>query len=85
MNALNVTLGDERFDFGKAFEHLRAHRAVARAGWNGKTQSIMLEADDPHMEPFLAMRIRTGPYDSTCVPWVASQTDVLATDWAVVA
>jgi hypothetical protein len=53
----------------------------ARAGWNGKNMYIFMvrpDCDDDLMTlPYLAMRTAQGEY----VPWLASQTDILAEDW----
>jgi hypothetical protein len=35
-----------------------------------------------HMSPYLMMK--TADQEFTCVPWLASQTDVLANDWMIV-
>lgn len=82
-----------RMDFGGALEELRAGQRVAREGWNGPGQYIVLvnppappytftwAARDAQMTlPFLA--IRTVQDD--LVPWLASQTDLLAEDWITV-
>jgi len=72
-------------DIGGAVELLRAGQRVARAGWNGK--GMWLEyADDARfgpnevlLLPFIVMRTVQGGF----VPWLASQTDILAEDWIV--
>ena len=71
-------------DFGWALDQLRAGRRVCRSGWNGKGMWIELQVSDEHSK-------MTLPYIFICtaqghlVPWVASQTDVLATDWELTA
>jgi hypothetical protein len=68
--------------FGKAIEHLKAGRFVARAGWNGKGMWLGLQVPDAHSKmglPYIYMSTVTGQL----VPWLASQTDVLADDWDV--
>lgn len=65
----------------------------ARAGWNGKGMWIEVcipvrcKALDEtgcetelEMQPFIVMKTAQG----TLVPWLASQTDMLADDWEVV-
>jgi len=72
-------------DFGQALAFLKAGDRVARTGWNGK--GMWLEyADDARfgpnealMLPFIVMRTVHGFF----VPWLASQTDILAEDWIV--
>lgn len=83
--------------FGGAVEALRQGRRVARQGWNGKGMWLALipadqwglgsgiPFDDGHIEaprklPWIGMRTA----DNMFVPWLSSQTDVLADDWAEV-
>lgn len=52
----------------------------ARAGWNGKGMYIFLIRPDRETLmtlPYLAMRTAQGDF----IPWLASQTDILADDW----
>jgi len=75
--------------FGFAIEMLRMGKRVARAGWNGVGIFLKLQRPDENSK-------MTGEYiyidttrletDNPCapkvkVPWLASQTDMLATDW----
>ena len=56
---------------------------VARAGWNGKDMYIHLQVPDIKSKmtlPYIYMYTATGQL----VPWVASQTDILANDWFIV-
>lgn len=67
-------------DFGEALNELRAGRKVCRAGWNGKGMWLDLQVPDEHSKmtlPYIYMRTAQGGL----VPWLASQTDVLAYDW----
>lgn len=69
--------------FGHALMVLKRGGAVARAGWNGKGQQIRLQTPDEHSKmslPYLYIRTVHGEL----VPWLASQTDMLANDWQVV-
>jgi hypothetical protein len=52
-----------------------------RPGWNGQRQYIALAGPEanPGLEPFIVMRTEDGKN----VPWLASQTDMLAEDWEV--
>jgi uncharacterized protein DUF2829 len=71
------------FNFGRALEHLNLGKKVARGGWNGKDMWIALQVPDEHSKmcrPYIYMR----PIDAQLVPWVASQTDLLADDWYLV-
>lgn len=52
-------------------------------GWNGKNMWLALQVPDAHSKmslPYIYMSTAQGDL----VPWLASQTDVLATDWDVV-
>ncbi len=68
--------------FGQALEALKNNAAVQRAGWNGKGMWIALQrpTDLSKMtRPYLYMKT----VDDALVPWVASQSDILAEDWIV--
>lgn len=70
------------FDFGKALEALKAGKKVARQGWNGKGMWLNLQVPDAHSKmslPYIYMFTAC----QNQVPWLASQTDVLADDWVV--
>lgn len=67
-------------DFGDALKYLRNGLKVAREGWNGKDMYLALQTPDDHSKmrrPYLYM----SPVDGDLVPWVASQSDLLANDW----
>ena len=67
-------------DFGQALALLRQGQRVTRRGWNGAGMWVALQVPDEHSKmrrPYLYMR----PVDGDLVPWVASQSDLLATDW----
>lgn len=67
-------------DFSDALALLRQGKRVARGGWNGKDMFIALQVPDEHSKmrrPYIYM----SPVDGALVPWVASQSDLLATDW----
>ncbi len=77
--------------FGWAVKQLQNGSKVARSGWNGKGMFLFYVADwhftgHPAAEggydylPFVAMKTA----DNKVVPWLASQTDILAIDWSVV-
>lgn len=73
----------EGFDFGKALEWLRAGMRVHRAGWNGKGMWLELQRPDANSKmslPYIFMKTA----DDHRVPWLASQTDMLANDWGVI-
>ncbi len=73
---------DRQFDFGVALNYLRGKKCVTRAGWNGKHQRIQLQVPDANSKMTLPyIYIHTVQGDR--VPWLASQTDMLAVDWQV--
>lgn len=68
------------FDFGLAIHALKTGNRVARAGWNGKGMWLNLQVPDANSKmtlPYIYMYTA----DKQQVPWLASQTDMLATDW----
>lgn len=79
-------------NIGQAIERLKAGERVARAGWNGKGMWLRYVAADQwravfpataavtYYLPWIAMKTA----DDGLVPWLCSQTDLLAEDWAVV-
>lgn len=74
---------DDGFSFGMAIEFLKGGWKVARSGWNGKGMWLELQVPDRNSKmtlPYIYMSTVAGDL----VPWLASQTDILATDWRVV-
>lgn len=70
------------FGFGIALDILKKGGKVRRTGWNGK--GMWLGLQQPHVGsemtlPYIYMLTADGKY----VPWLASQTDMLSTDWGV--
>jgi hypothetical protein len=68
--------------FGHALEALKAGQRVARSGWNGKGMWLALQVPDAQSKmslPYIYMRTVQGDL----VPWLASQTDMLADDWQI--
>lgn len=73
----------ESQDMGWALNQLRLGKKVTRTGWNGKGMSLELQVPDEHSKmslPYIFMNTADGER----VPWLASQTDLLAEDWEVV-
>ncbi len=76
-------------DFGHALDALKCGRKVARTGWNGKGLWLELQRPDAHSKMTLPYIFMSYPDDAANtpgarVPWLASQTDMLAEDWKVV-
>ena len=69
-------------NFSKALEELKAGYLVARSGWNGKGMWLALQVPTELSKmtlPYIYMKTACG----NLVPWLASQTDLLAEDWVV--
>lgn len=76
--------GENRMNFGDAVYNLKEERLrVARSGWNGKNMYLELQVPDENSKmtlPYIYMCTAQGDL----VPWLASQTDILAEDWELV-
>ncbi len=84
--------------FGEAIQALKQGKKVQREGWNGKDMFLFLvpgsqfkvnrapllgiypEGTEITYQPHIDMKTAQG----TVVPWVASQSDLLSTDWQIV-
>ena len=76
-------------DFGDALRFLKAGNKVARDGWNGKGLWLELQLPDAGSKMTLPYVYLNYPDDArnnpgARVPWLASQTDMLAEDWEIV-
>lgn len=96
---MDVTNG--RFGFGHALKELQDGRLVARQGWNGKGMwlvyvpgsDITTREGTPYARACgVNAAVTIGPHidmhtaNGTMQPgWLASQADMLASDWYVVA
>ena len=76
--------------FSEALEILKSKGKVLRKNWNGKgmyllyfspveqgLETITIEDITLPLTPFIVMKTADNMY----VPWLASQTDILANDW----
>ncbi len=82
-------MGVENMDFGAALNMLKRGERVARRGWNGKGMWLTLQRPDAHSKMTLPYIYISYPADAANtpgarVPWLASQTDMLAEDWLIV-
>lgn len=71
------------FTFSIALERLKNGDKVARAGWNGKNMWINMQVPDAHSKMTLPY-IYMFTADKQQVPWLCSQTDMLAEDWGII-
>lgn len=83
--------------FGEVLDALHNGQRAAREGWNGKGMFIFLVPGSRftvNRPPLLGVypagtvidyrpHIDMKAADGTVVPWLASQTDILADDWVV--
>jgi len=88
----------DAMSFGHAIEMLKLGQKVARSGWNGKGMFLYLVPPGEYPARTEAAKAYWGddalvPYGAyiamktaqeNVVPWLASQTDVLAEDWQTV-
>lgn len=89
---------NEGKSFSEALELIKQGKKVARSGWNGKNMFVFLvpgsrfkvnrppllgiypEGTEIDYHAHVDMRTATGQI----VPWLVSQTDLLANDWGVI-
>lgn len=84
-------------NFGLAIEAAKKGKKIARAGWNGKgmflyhvpaaayppsteVAKVAFNGENVPYGAYIAMKTAQG----NVVPWLASQTDILADDWYIV-
>lgn len=76
-------------NFGQALESLKQGNKVARNGWNGVGLWLELQQPDSFSKMTLPYIFINYPENAKTtpgarVPWLASQTDMLADDWTIV-
>lgn len=83
-------------DFSDALYAARNGQAIARNGWNGRGMYVYFVAGGIYPSKTKVATEQFGlevPYrsylamktaDDEVVPWVASQTDLLAEDWEII-
>lgn len=85
-------------DFSQALVYIKNGNKVARSGWNGKGMFIFLVPGSVfkvNRPPLLGIypegteikyhaHVDMKTADGQVVPWLCSQTDMLAEDWEVV-
>lgn len=75
--------------FSEALAELKhGAAAIQRSGWNGNGLLVKLQKPDDYSKMTLPYLYIEYPPDSKTTPgarcpWLASQTDILAEDWAV--
>lgn len=89
----------EQFDIGKAILALKAGKRVSRLGWNGNYQYLVLVQPPQSATPsehmydvelaYVRVQFTLRPWiaiktvGDELMPWVASQSDILAQDWSL--
>ena len=79
-------------DFGQALTELKNGNRVKRKGWNGDGIFLALQVPDKNSkmtQPYiyidtLGLKTNNPNAPKGRVPWLASQTDMLAEDWEVI-
>ena len=84
-------------NFGQALEDLKIGAKVARMGWNGKGMFIYYVPANSYpattevaKDFWKGLDVPYGAYiamktaEENVVPWLASQTDMLAEDWVII-
>ena len=88
---------EKQMDFGDAIKAVKQGNKIARMGWNGKGMFLFLVPGSTFIvnrAPLLGIypegtEINYCPHidmktaDDKIVPWLASQSDVLAEDWII--
>lgn len=70
-------------NFSEALIELKNGRKLSRSGWNGKGMYLELQIPDEHSKmslPYVYMKTACN----NLVPWLCSQTDMLADDWGMI-
>lgn len=89
---------EQLYTFSEILDLIKQGKKVARKGWNGKGMFLFLVAGSTftvNRPPLLGIypegtlinyhaHIDMRTADNQIVPWLASQTDLLADDWEVV-
>lgn len=76
-------------NFGEALEAVKWGEKIARDGWNGRGMWVEIQRPDAHSKMTLPYLFLNSPANAqnkpgARVPWLASQTDILADDWVIV-
>jgi hypothetical protein len=88
----------QAMSFSHALQAIKEGKRVSRKGWNGKGMFLFLVAGSNftvNREPLLSImgegaKVTYRPHidmkdaEGKIVPWLASQTDILADDWGIV-
>jgi hypothetical protein len=81
---------EQALTFGDALHYLKLGKKVARSGWNGSGLWLEVQVPDANSKMTLPYIFISYPDDAKTTPgarcpWLASQTDLMAQDWKVLA
>lgn len=76
-------------DFSEALLHIKEGKKLQRVGWNGNGLWLEIQRPGENSKMTLPYIFMSYPDDAKTtpgcrVPWLASQTDMLAEDWQLV-
>ena len=71
-------------DIGQMVIHLRKQKSMSRHGWSGPGQYVTLQIPDDQSKMTTEYVYYTTA-QGIVTPWFASQSDLLAQDWYIVA
>lgn len=77
-----VTVINKTFSFSTALVMMKKGYDVCRINWHGNDMSVCIQEPDENSLmtlPYIYLTLPTGDR----VPWLASQTDLLSSDWAI--
>lgn len=93
----NAYRATEGLPFGAAVEAIKLGKSVARAGWNGKGQFVLLIQGSNKLagihgfgfgecmgEPTFGDTMFLRTVDNRLIAWAPSQSDALADDWMII-
>lgn len=81
--------GIANVDFSSALVFAKQGKAIQRSGWNGSGLVVKMQKPDKNSKmtlPYLYIEYPENAKNTPGArcPWLASQTDILAEDWAIV-
>jgi hypothetical protein len=81
---------EQALTFGDALHYLKLGKKVSRSGWNGSGLWLEAQFPDAHSKMTLPYIFISYPDNAKTTPgakcpWLASQTDLMANDWEVLA
>jgi hypothetical protein len=80
-------MNEYNLSFSEALEAVKVGKAIQRSGWNGSGLLVKMQTPDANSKMTLPYLYIEYPLDAKNTPgakcpWLASQTDIMAEDWA---